>query len=473
MKRVVWIICVILFVGCASKGDENTLTLFPDYSDVTIPYNIAPLNFRVEGAKRIRVKISGEREYSFTSHNELISFPLRAWKRMLSREMGNSLHVALYVNSQEAPFAEWRWRVSADAIDPYLSYRLIEPAYEVWNGIVIEERNIENFRTRTLADNRTAEMCCVNCHTTNKNGTSFMHLRGGKGGTIVNRDGNIIKINTRTDRSGGAVYGDISPDGRYGIFATADIKFAIHSHYAKRMEVYDSRSDLVLIDFDSLTASNTPAVNDEAWQESFPCFSADGGTIFFCRARHKPQPDSLFNMRYDIAAIQFDKDSGRLRDRVVTVLDADRYGASFSHLKCSPDGNYLMMTAAAYGTFPIWHEESELWLLHLKTGRVDMLKRVNEKNADTYHSWSSNSRWVVFASKRDDKVYGRPYIVYIDAEGRCSKPFLLPQRNPQNYNTTLKSYNIPELSPFREKYNARHISSLYCNQESLQVEYRE
>jgi hypothetical protein len=52
---------------------------------------------------------------------------------------------------------------------------------------------------------------------------------------------------------------------------------------------------------------------------------------------------------------------------------------------------------------------------------------------------------MVFASKRDDGLYGKPYFTHIDEEGRATKPFLLPQRDPEYYDYTLKSFNIPEL----------------------------
>ena len=153
-------------------------------------------------------------------------------------------------------------------------------------------------------------------------------------------------------------------------------------------------------------------------------------------------------------------------------MSSQRHNASFSHLKCSPDGKFLIVTAAAYGTFPVWHEESELWLINLRTGAVDIMSSANDRFADTYHSWSSNSRWVVFASKRDDKIYGRPYLVHIDEEGNVGKAFLLPQRNPDYYNLTLKSFNLPELYTQPEIYNARDVADIYNDSEIQSVTYK-
>jgi hypothetical protein len=69
----------------------------------------------------------------------------------------------------------------------------------------------------------------------------------------------------------------------------------------------------------------------------------------------------------------------------------------------------------------------------------------NSTSSESWHCWSSNSRWIVFSSKRDNGWLARPYFSYIDAQGGSSKPFLLPQKDPAFYDTWLKTYNIPEL----------------------------
>jgi hypothetical protein len=112
---------------------------------------------------------------------------------------------------------------------------------------------------------------------------------------------------------------------------------------------------------------------------------------------------------------------------------------------------------AAYGTFPIWHTESDLQMLDLQTGAIDTLAVVNSQKSDTYHSWSSNSRWFVFASKRDDGLYGKPYFCYVDANGKAHKPFVLPQESPTFYDYNLKSFNIPELGKASLPFTAEAV----------------
>ena len=477
MKTILKILPLLLSLILDSCLERESVSqeFFPDYSDAVIPCNIAPLNFRVSGTSGILVRIKGGTgEYVFKGRRGLMKFSSGRWHSMLNAEKGDTLNVSIIAKGQHRgkdAVKLMKWFVSNDSIDRYLSYRLIEPAYEVWSRMQIEERDMESFHTRLIGDNRNAGNSCMNCHTTNRNGTAFMHLRGPGGGTIVSYNGKLLKLNTKTDYSGGGVYGDISPDGRYVVFTTADITFSIHSRLDKRMEVFDSRSDLAILDLENLTVSDCPAVKGDEYQETFPCFSADGKTIFFCRTRHHEQPDSTFNMHYDIAAVLFDAETGKPGDKVVTVIPS-REKLSFSHLKCSPDGKWLMVTVSDYGTFPVWHDESENWLVNLRTGQINTMERANARGADTYHSWSSNSRWVVFASKRDDRVYGRPYIAHVDDDGQVSGAFLLPMRDPNLYRRTMKSFNLPELYRQPEVWGTHETASFYKRVDPIQVDYK-
>ena len=74
----------------------------------------------------------------------------------------------------------WAFRVSADPIDPYLTYRLIEPGFEVWDDLEIVERCLENFDTRVISDWRHTGNRCMNCHIHSRarDDLSLFYLRG-------------------------------------------------------------------------------------------------------------------------------------------------------------------------------------------------------------------------------------------------------------------------------------------------------
>jgi len=469
------IICLIL-ISCngpsAVKLVHMLPPIYPDYIAVTIPVNVAPLNFLLRNnPERVVVTISG-REDSITVEGEKkISIPLKNWKAFLLSEQGDSLSVKVtaLLNGEWIQYEPFFWYVKSEPVSAYLSYRLIEPGYEVWNKVQLVERNIETFDERVIADNNLTDGTCMNCHIYgNQNSAlSMFHLRGKNGGTILNRDAKLRKINTHGNGMiSNAVYGSFHPGGRYAVFSTNIIIPELHALKSERLEVYDTASDLVVIDLDKDQVITSPLVSNTKAFETFPVFSADGKWIYYCMAPAVSLPDSIKSLRYNICRLSFDASNGSIGSRIDTIWDAGTKGGSACHLKTSPDGKYLLYTVADYGTFPIWHREADLQLMNLKTGEIDRLKNVNGPNSDSYHSWSSNSHWFVFASKRDDGIYGKPYFCYIDSTGKSSKPFVLPQRDPSVYDNMLKSFNIPELANGPAPFDAKDIEHVYWEQEA-------
>jgi hypothetical protein len=156
-------------------------------------------------------------------------------------------------------------------------------------------------------------------------------------------------------------------------------------------------------------------------------------------------PGELPQSRYNLMKVSFDPETGRIGDDVEMLVDAASQSKSLCFPRPSYDGRYLMYTLCDYGTFPIWHHESDLWLLDLETMESRPLDGVNSADTDSFHNWSSNSRWFVFSSRRDDGLFTRLYIAHFDEHGVAAKPFLLPQRDPKNYYENLfLSYNVPE-----------------------------
>lgn len=228
-----------------------------------------------------------------------------------------------------------------------------------------------------------------------------------------------------------------------------------------RMEVYDSSSDLTVADFDNNRMINLPHVARADRLETFPCFSADGESVYYCVADSLGTDQDPRHLKYSLLRADFDASDGHISEKADTVWSGTAHNASACHPKASPDGRWLMFTVADYGTFPLYHMESTLCLMDLRTGETRMLDSIKGDKSDTYHSWSSDGRWFVFASKRGDGQYGKPYFCHIDADGEVSKPFVLPQKSPQFYEYNLKSFNIPDLGSSSTGLNVRNAREMY------------
>ena len=471
-KVAVWlgIACGCGVMSCTPHPEsvryvDSGLQIYPEYQNVTIPNNIAPLNFllRDDRVNAVCVHVKGEADsLQVLRRGRKVIFPQEDWRRLLEAEKGHVLHVTVCARLDEQWFQypSFAWQIASDALDAYVSYRLIEPGYEVWNELQLCERCVENFDERILADNRSLDKECMNCHVhgRNKGELSMFHLRGKNGGTILNREGKLRKLALKNSQMiSSVVYGDFHPNGRYGVFSSNIIIPMFHAMGNRRLEVYDTASDLVVADFDENRMILSPLTSDSLSLETFPTFSADGKWIYFCSAPCVSLPEDVRQLRYSLCRIAFDADRGRWGDRVDTLWNARLNKGSVCHPKVSPDGRFLLYTVADYGTFPIWHRETELQLMNLETGEIDSLSVVNSNRSDTYHSWSSNSRWFAFASKRGDGQYGRIYFAYLDSVGNAHKPFVLPQADPEDDDLNLKSYNIPDLSITPVPFDAASI----------------
>ena len=457
--RQIWIAIpvALMLLGCsghdfadAVDGSAGPLVIYPDYKEVTIPANIAPLNFRyamkdIHGAKTTFTL--GER--SVTLKGTEVEWRLGAWKAFLADAAGQTVTVSAEAVVDGQPVSDrWSFYVSEDAVDGWLTYRLIEPAYQMFNEVSIMERCVENFDETTICDHTVTDNSCMNCHVhgQQRGDYSLYYIRGPKGGSILNKDGKLRKLTLNAPGMlSGTVYGELHPSGRFGVFSTNIILPSFHAMPGRRMEVYDSASDLTVADFDNNVMINLPHVAQSEKWETFPCFSADGKSVYWCVADSLLVPDDLAQVRYDLVRADFDTSNGHISTQVDTVWSAQAHQASACHPKASPDGRWLLFTVADYGTFPLFHTESTLNLMDLETGEVRPLDEIKGDKSDTYHSWSSNSRWFVFASKRGDGTYGKPYFCHLDADGRTTKPFVLPQKSSRFYLYNLKSFNIPDL----------------------------
>lgn len=474
MKKVTIILAtaLCLLAACSAPqsdsvyGSEGPAIIYPDYKEVTIPVNIAPLNFHyaVKSAKRAVTTFSLDGK-TVTKHGLEVKWNPGQWASFLSGAEGKTITVTAEVSTNDGAITDsWNIAVSEDEIDQYITYRLIEPAYQMWNEVSIMERNIGNFKERTICDYKHTDNSCMNCHMhcQARGDLSMFYIRGKKGGAILNNEGTLRKLTLNAEGMlSGTVYGEIHPSGRFGVFSTNIIIPSFHSQAGKRMEVYDTASDITVADFENNRMINPPHVARADKLETFPCFSADGNYVFYCVADTLSLPDSIENLRYDLVRASFDVNTGNIGEDIEVIWSGEEQNGTVCHPKASPDGRWLMFTNATYGTFPINHSESVLNMIDLETGEINTLDAVAGNKSDTYHSWSSNSRWFVFASKRGDGQYGKPYFSHIDENGNPSKPFVLPQKSAYFYEYNLKSFNVPDISSTETEISLKDSARMY------------
>ncbi|MBQ0045185.1 MAG: PD40 domain-containing protein [Bacteroidales bacterium] len=425
--------------------------IFPDYVGVTVPSTIAPLNFCMsdENVEDMLVEVSSPAGASLSVRGDVARFPIRKWHSMLRAAMGQDLSVSVCACKDGAwtRYRTFEIHVSEDEMDYGLSYRLIAPGYHNYSMMGIYERNLSNFKEKALIENTQFDGC-VNCHSYNQCDPSDMslHIRGEHGATLLRKDGKMDAYDTKTEGSVGAcVYPYWHPSGDYIAYSSNSTMQTFHVGSQKLIEVFDSASDVYVYDVRKNELIHYPELSgDDAW-ETFPSFSPDGRTLYFCKANPVNVPLNIRDVHYDLCKVGFDPSTGEITGPVEVLVEASAHGGSVSFPRPSFDGRFIMYAMAEYGNFSIWHPESDLWLYDLATGENRPVAAANSGAADSYHNWSSNSRWFVLGSRRVDGMFTMPFISHIDENGNATKPFLVPQENPRNYyRSQMRSYNIPE-----------------------------
>ena len=101
------------------------------------------------------------------------------------------------------------------------------------------------------------------------------------------------------------------------------------------------------------------------------------------------------------------------------------------------------------------------------------MDEINSDEADSFHNWSDNSRWVVFTSRRNDGLYSHLYLTGIDDHGHFTKPFLLPQKNPEEYySRSLYSFNTPDFTKTKVDFDSRAAVGAILSDERVPTKVR-
>lgn len=437
-------------------------SIFPDYDSITVPCNIAPLNFRINepAQKYVAVyEVKGKELFRIASSNGKIMVPFGKWKKLIEASKGQTYSVRLFakINGHWGRYKPITNYVAADSIDSYLVYRLIEPGFETWNKMGIYQRCLTNFDELPIMENSVSEGNCMNCHSFSLNNGDCMlfHMRAGKAGTYFYTNGNLEKVDTKTDSTlSPCVYPSWHPGGKLVAFSVNRIVQTFHAVPGKKIEVLDTLSDIVIYNLQTHSLSTSPLISSKSRLETFPTWSPDGKYLYFCSAKARP-PTDYKNIRYDLVRIAYDPESNKFGE-ADTVYSAASAGKSVSFPRVSPDGKRVMFCLSDYGNFSIWHPESDLYLFNLETKELSK-PNINSSQTESYHTWSSTGRWLVFSSRRIDGHYTRPYFSYVDRSGNLHKPFILPQKDPEFYDRLLKSYNVPELVIQKVKLTPREI----------------
>jgi len=456
-----------LFGGPSEPKDfvpvDRPAKIRPDYTGIVIPPNIAPLNFIIlESGGKYLVKINSANGQSVnvSSRSGKIKIPLRRWRSLLQANRGGKLFFDIFVKDEYGSWSRYRQienTIAKEDIDSHIAYRLIKPIYNFWRSIGVYQRNLENYDESLILHGKSFKNGCVNCHSflNNNPDVMFIGTRSSDYGSaaICVRDGKIEKVGTKFG------YTAWHPSGRLAAFSLNKVKQFFHTAGMETRDVVDLDAAMAYYDVESQQVKTYPGLSEKDRLESYPAWTPDGKFLYFCSApilwedRNKLPPENYEKVKYELRRISYDVQTDQWGEPE-TVLSADETGLNIMLPRVSPDGRFLLFCMCNYGCFPVYQPSSDLYMMDIETGEYRKLP-VNSEYSESWHSWSSNSRWIAFSSKKRGGLFTRTYLSYVDENGKVYKQFIMPQKDPTFYDSFLKTYSVPELitGPVKVSHN--------------------
>ena len=103
MRRLFVVMALAFMLACGShpEGVKDKVDamppIFPDYVGVTVPVNIAPLNFMIEGVEHLEAVFmrDGAELLAVKSRKGVVDIPIAKWRDMLQANAGASVEVTV------------------------------------------------------------------------------------------------------------------------------------------------------------------------------------------------------------------------------------------------------------------------------------------------------------------------------------------------------------------------------------------
>ena len=259
MKNTIW--CWAIGVGCwlmaacttnvenAAKVDKLP-NIYPDYIGVTIPAEMAPLNFDCPDADCVDVVVKGSKGGELHVQGDYADFDIADWHDLTQQNKGGQLTftVCTQKDGKWQQYNDFTVNVSTYALDEWgLTYRRIAPGYEVFSKMGLYQRDLATFDEYPIIENTQVPGMCVNCHSARQTDPSkfVFHVRGDHGATMIQMDGKREWLKASNEQLGGSmVYPYWHPSGKYCAFSTNQTRQGFHVAPHERIEVFDLSSDV-------------------------------------------------------------------------------------------------------------------------------------------------------------------------------------------------------------------------------------
>jgi len=360
---------------------------------------------------------------------------------------------------------------SKDSVGASIFYRAVPLpfgyAIEHVNEIEWYSGNINGGKPNRILDNIPV---CANCHSFSDNGLIAMDIdyANDKGSYIIAPIKDTVQLTTdkiitwsdykRDD--GGQTFGllsHISPNDKYVLSTVKDRSVFVPLDNLEYSQLFFPIKGIIAVyDRDARKYYELPGASDPDYVQSNPNWSPDSREVMFTRAtRYKSSKidnseSVLLNLadvqeftsgeldfKFDLYRIPFNHGTG---GKAIPVPGASRNNKSNFFARYSPDGKWVVFCQSE--NFMLLQPDSKLYIMPADGGEPRLMT-CNTGNMNSWHSWSPNSKWLVFSSKNKGP-YTQLYLTHIDENGNDSPPVFL-----ENLTFSTRAANIPEFIPHK------------------------
>ncbi|MFK8032177.1 MAG: tetratricopeptide repeat protein [Gammaproteobacteria bacterium] len=477
--------------GCSPGPSQNDALTFPEASSGTIEIDY-PLDETLFPSDIVaptvvwKDKTAGVENWRVVlrfADNDVMRFEAPApswrpseenWSQIKLRSLESDAELAVVgsnSNGQTVSAESIRFRTSSDAVGDSIFYREVplpfitavqDPSRIRWRYGSVD--SVE--QPPVVLENLPV---CGNCHSFSGNGqvlgldVDYGNDKGGYAILPVSKkmtldDEKIITWSDYKKEDGEATFGllsQVSPDGRYVISTVKDqAVFVATPGIAFSQLFFPIKGILVVYDTETETYAPLPGADNPEYVQSNPTWSPDGKTILFARAKaYRTEPVANSNpvllsdkdvpefiqdkepFKFNLYRIPFNEGRGGVAE---PVQGASHNGKSNFFAKFSPDGKWIVFTQAE--NYMLLMPDSELFIVPAEGGDARRL-RANTPLMNSWHSFSSNGRWLVFSSKANTP-YTQLFLTHIDEQGNSTPAVVL-----ERFTGTYGAANIPEFVP--------------------------
>lgn len=467
------LVSIVLIGGTGLAAEDEGLRLTYPWNDTLFPPDIVAPTFVWQDGKgetwEVSVRDADGKEIVAAKATEPSWRPSEeSWKDIKKKSLERDAKVTISRVGGTPESTSITIRTSKDPVGDSIFYREVplpfikavqDPSKIRWRYGTVDSEEAPPIVLENLP-------VCGNCHSFADNGSvlgldvDYGNDKGGYGllpvsSHMVMDDESIITwadYERDDDEITFGLLSRVSPTGRYVVSTVKDRSvFVAMDDLMISQLFFPIKGILVVYDRETEEFFALPGADDPQYVQTNPVWSPDGKEILFARTKAyrseklEQQNAALLDLsdvpefteegksfQYDIYRIPFNEGKGGAAEPLDGAADN---GMSNYFPKYSPDGKWIVFTKSE--DYMLLRPDSELFIVPTRGGEARRLKN-NTPRMNSWHSWSSNSRWLVFSSKMNGP-YTQLFLTHIDDEGNDTPPVLL-----ERFTSSDRAANIPE-----------------------------